>query len=161
MLHRFSLWLRRCWNKLPMQLSLLGWPPLLSHGLAFILGTLLVRSSGQVIAIPTGKIMIPLSRMHRVAVDGKPLQPQQKLKILNRRGELWCRTVEDELGLWRAPGKNGETYVLWPTALVWASRLEDALQKKLALTTDSEKFGFCGGKSSVQAHPSPSGITYD
>jgi len=144
-----------------MQLSLLGWPPLLSHGLAFILGTLLVRSSGQVIAIPTGKIMIPLSRMHRVAVDGKPLQPQQKLKILNRRGELWCRTVEDELGLWRAPGKNGETYVLWPTALVWASRLEDALQKKLALTTDSEKFGFCGGKSSVQAHPSPSGITYD
>lgn len=46
MLRRFTFWLRCTWQKLPVQLSLLGWPPLLSHSLAFIVGTLVLQRGG-------------------------------------------------------------------------------------------------------------------
>ena len=161
MLHRCTLWLRRRWDQLPMQLSLLGWPPLLSHGLAFILGTLMLRSGADTLMIPPGKILVPLDKLVQVEAETKALDRQQKLKLVARRGEQWCRGVDEDISLWKPPGRSATTYVLWPSAVAWAPRLEQALQKKLALTTTSAKFAFCGPENAAKASLNPSGIFYD
>lgn len=142
-----------------MQLVLLGWPPLLSHSLAFIVGTLVLQRGEAGIRLPGGRILIPVEKLGRLETDGKAWRETQKLTVLIRRGEDWCRTSDEELKLWKAPGRGGSLYVLWPAAAQSASRLQQALQKKAVLTGDGKSFAFCGADAAV---PVPSsGILYD
>lgn len=159
MLHRFTFWLRRTWQKLPVLLSLLGWPPLLSHSLAFIVGTLVLQRGEAGLRLPDGKIFIPVEKLGRLETDGKNWKETQTLTLLQRRGEDWCRSADEELKLWKAPGRGGKLYVLWPAAAQAAPRLQQALQKKSVLTADGKNFGFCGTETGL-AVPTR-GIQYD
>lgn len=149
MLHRFTFWLRCTWQKLPVQLSLLGWPPLLSHSLAFIVGTLVLQRGEAGLRLPEGKVFIPLEKLARLETDGKKWQEAQTLTLLQRRAEDWCRSGDEELKLWKAPGRGGKLYVLWPATAQSAPRLQQALQKKSALTAEGENFGFCGTETGL------------
>ncbi len=156
MLHRFTFWLRRTWQKLPVQLSLLGWPPLLSHSLAFIVGTLVLQRGEAGLSVPNGKILIPVEKIGRLETHWKETQ---KIMVLQRQGEGWCRSSDDEMKLWKAPGRSGDLYVLWPASAPSAPRLQQTLQKKAVLTADGKAFAFCGAE---MGGPAPSrGIQYD
>jgi hypothetical protein len=159
MLRRITFWLRCTWQKLPVQLSLLGWPPLLSHGLAFIVGTLVLQRGEAGISLPQGKLLVPVSKVGKLETDGKEWKQTQRITILQRRGEEWCRSSEEELKLWKAPGRGGDLYLLWPGAAAAAPRLQQVLQKKALLTADGKSFAYCGadkveGTSAV-------GVQYD
>src|SRR6478736_5558166 len=156
MLHRCTLWLRRTWQKLPMQLSVLGWPPILSHSLAFIIGTLVLQRSDAALLLPAGKILVPVDKLGKLETEGKSWKEPQKLTVLVRQADQWCRTGDETLNLWKGPGRGADLYVVWPTAL--APRLQQTLQKKAVLTLDSKTFAFCG-KATPDAQPS--GILYD
>lgn len=159
MLRRFTFWLRCTWQKLPVQLSLLGWPPLLSHSLAFIVGTLVLQRGEAGMSLPNGKVLVPVSKLGRLETDGKPWKGTEVITVLQRRGEEWCRATDDELKLWKAPGRSGDLYLLWPGAAASASRLQHVLQKKAVLTANGKDFGFCGSETDV---PSMSpGVQYD
>ncbi len=159
MLPRFTFWLRCTWQKLPVQLSLLGWPPLLSHSLAFIVGTLVLQRGEAGLSVPGGKVLVPVAKVGRLETDGKPWKGIEGITVLQRRGDDWCRSTDDELKLWKAPGRMGELYLLWPGAAASASRLQLLLQKKAVLTADGKKFGFCGtGTDNPEKAP---GIQYD
>ncbi len=161
MLRRFTFRLRTFWDKLPMQLSIFSWPPLLSHCLAFILGTLALRSGSSAAPLPTGKILIPIDKLARIEADTQSFSSTQKWKIVGRQGEQWCRMGDDTITLWKAPGKSGGTYVQWPASSVWIDRLPHALQKKYALSTQTSKLVFCGSDRKQPHSPDYSGIVYD
>lgn len=161
MLRRFTIRLRTFWDKLPMQLSIFSWPPLLSHCLAFILGTLVLRSGSSAAPMPTGKILIPIDKLARLEMDVQSFQTKQKWKIVARKGEQWCRLSDDGVALWKAPGKSAGTYVQWPASALWTDRLQPALQKKYALTTETSKLAFCGVEKKPTHAPDFSGIIYD
>lgn len=159
MLRRFTFWLRCTWQKLPVQLSLLGWPPLLSHSLAFIVGTLVLQRGEAGMSVPSGKVLIPLAKVGKLETDGKPWKETQLVTLLHKRGEEWCRSAEDELKLWKAPGRGGDLYVLWPAGAAFAPRLQQVMQKKTVFTAEEKKFAFCGSEG--EAPMTSSGVQYD
>ena len=159
MLRRFTFWLRCTWQKLPVLLSVLGWPPLLSHSLAFIVGTLVLQRGEAGMSVPSGKVLIPVAKVGKLETDGKPWKETQVVTVLQKRGEDWCRSADDELKLWKAPGRVGDLYVLWPAAGALGARLQQVMQKKAVFTPNGTKFGFCGseGETAVMS----SGVQYD
>ena len=157
MLYRIKIWVRRTASKLPMQLSILGWPPLLSHGLALVIGTLILQKGESGIQLPAGRILVPTNKLVQLDKDPKPWRSTQKLTVLLQQGEAWCRTSDDFIKLWKAPGRHGDLYAQWPGAN--SSRLNQALQKKAAFTTDQQDFPICG--ASERASPSASAVHYD
>ncbi len=159
MLRRFTFWLRCTWQKLPVQLSLLGWPPLLSHSLAFIVGTLVLQRGEAGLSLPGGKVLVPVAKVGRLETDGKPWKGIEGITVLQRRGDDWCRSTDDELKLWKAPGRMGELYLLWPGAAASASRLQLLMQKKAVLTADGKNFGFCG--TGAERPSMTPGVQYD
>jgi hypothetical protein len=159
MLHRFTFWLRRTWQKLPVQLSLLGWPPLLSHSLAFIVGTLVLQQGEAGLRVPDGRVLVPVDKLRRLDADGKPWKETQKIAVLQRRAEAWCRSADDELKLWKAPGRRGGLYLLWPSGANAAARLQQLLQKKSVLTAEGKDFAFCGAEA--EGPVVSRGIQYD
>lgn len=159
MLRRFTFWLRCTWQKLPVQLSLLGWPPLLSHSLAFIVGTLVLQRGEAGLSVPSGKLLIPVSKVGKLETDGKPWKETQLVTLLQKRGEEWCRNTEDELKLWKAPGRGGDLYVLWPAGAGIGARLQQVMQKKTVFTANGKKFSFCGSEGGTPMISS--GVQYD
>jgi hypothetical protein len=142
-----------------MQLSLLGWPPLLSHSLAFIVGTLVLQRGEAGMSLPNGRILIPVAKVGRLETDSRHWKETQMITVLQRRGEAWCRSSDDDLKLWKAPGRNGDLYVLWPGGIALASRLQQVMQKKAVLTANGKDFAFCGNETDA---PLPSsGVQYD
>lgn len=159
MLRRFTFWLRCTWQKLPVQLSLLGWPPLLSHSLAFIVGTLVLQRGEAGMSVPSGKVLIPVGKVGKLETDGKPWKETQLVTLLQKRGEEWCRSTEDELKLWKAPGRGGDLYVLWPAGAPSGARLQQVMQKKAVFTANGKSFSFCGSEGSAPVMSS--GVQYD
>jgi hypothetical protein len=142
-----------------VQLSLLGWPPLLSHSLAFIVGTLVLQRGEAGMSVPNGKVLIPAAKVGKLEVDGKPWKETNLVTLLQKRGEEWCRTAEDELKLWKAPGRGGDLYVLWPAGAAFGSKLQQVMQKKTVFTADGKKFAFCGSEEGGSMISS--GVQYD
>lgn len=161
MLHRFKLWLRRTWDKLPVLLSLVGWPPLLSHGLAFIMGTLMLRPAHGPQVPPVARILIPLDKLARVENESKVWQPEQKFSLLQRFEQSWCRTAANPIATWSPSGKQGQAYLLWPSSAEGASRLGPLLQKKIALTLEPDHFAFCSSKKPQSSAEYSAGVSYD
>jgi hypothetical protein len=110
-------------------------------------------------SLPQGKVLVPVSKLGKLETDGKHWKETQIITVLQRRGDGWCRTSDDELKLWKAPGRGGDLFVLWPGAAAYATRLQQALQKKAVLTADGKNFAFCG--SEADGSPMSSGIQYD
>lgn len=159
MLYRFTFWLRRAWQRLPMQLSLLGWPPLLSHCLAFIVGTLVLQRSEGSLRLPVGKIMIPVEKLGRLETDGKSWKQTERITQLLRKAEGWCRSSAEELKLWQGPGRGAGLYLLWPASASSAAGLQQLLQKKIVLTARGSSFAYCGSEPDSPA--AAGGIHYD
>lgn len=159
MLHRFTFWLRLAWQKLPMQVSLLGWPPLLSHSLAFIVGTLVLQRGEAGLRLPPGKILLPVDKLGRLETDGKSWRETQTIIPLARQGEGWCRSSDMDLKLWRAPGRSGDLYLQWPGTAATAASLQGLLQKKIVLTSAGSSFAYCSAATAPAA--AAPGIHYD
>jgi hypothetical protein len=110
-------------------------------------------------SVPSGKVLIPVAKVGKLEADGKPWKETQLVTLLQKRGDEWCRITEDELKLWKAPGRSGDLYVLWPAGAGFASRLQQVLQKKTVFTADGTKFVFCGSEG--DGPMISSGIQYD
>lgn len=160
MRHRFSFWLRQRLAQLPLQLSVFNWPPLLSHALAFIVGTLVLQKGEAVLRLPAGKILVPVDKLGRLETDGKAWKEPQRLTLLAKKDDVFCRISDEDLLLWKAPGRSGSLYVQWPPAREGAIRLQQALQKKAVLSAEGSRFAFCG--SDAKAGESKVGaVVYD
>lgn len=161
MLHRYKLWLCRTWDKLPVLLSLAGWPPLLSHGLAFIIGTLLLRPAGPTRQVPAAKILIPLDRLARIDKDVKTKSIEPTFTLLQKQNVGWCRMTMDPLAQWTLSTKAGGAFLLWPASPAAASKLEQLLLKKIVITSEPHNFIFCQAQKANSEKEHVSGVSYD
>lgn len=109
--------------------------------------------------MPSGKVLIPVAKVGRLETDGKPWKETQLVTVLQKKGEEWCRSGEDALKLWRAPGRGGDLYVLWPAGAAFGARLQLVMQKKAVFTGDGKKFAFCGSEGDGPV--TSSGVQYD
>ncbi len=140
---RSSIRLQQAFQALAVRCQVLDWPPVLSHSLFLILGTLFHPAPSGLVKIPDRHIVFPLSEERLAAKLLKPRQDDPQLMLLATRGAQSCRLDFPPLKFWKVPASKHTLALLIPLRLLKSTMLRELVQGSWQVVPWDSKMILC------------------
>lgn len=140
--------LRDGWKQLALQLSWNHLPPLTTHVLAFLLGTLFLRSApGSVQAVPQ-QVLFPIEALLKKGSQSELVNPSRSYFLARKGSAKPCLRWDQPLRIWAAA--RNQRYLALPARKNAEPLLRALLAEEELVLIDSEKtLEPCGAVSKV------------
>ncbi len=138
---------RKWWQNLSLQLSWKQLPPLTSHSIAFLAGTLLLRPQPNVdSAFPQKgtKLLVPAERILARSKLKFDLFKSPLFTLVRSEGQGGCRLSPEDYKIWASPGVKPQYFLQIPHEKAAIGVLRVLLEdKQLILKPSSSKLQPC------------------
>ncbi len=134
--------LARWRDNFAMRLKWRDYPPLLTHGVAFLAGTLVLPVPSQIQTPPHTFLLYPLESRWQEPFNDKTLTGKESFVLVSE--DKSCLLIEKTFGLWRSFGTPARHYLLIDKKMHELSQVMKILRsKKLKIEKSDRELSLC------------------